>query len=132
MDSHIHILLSDESRLLEGGLRVEEVSAKALAEVRQMAEDYAVRAGYVLNPIQSIKEATLEGLARNLELYGRPFCPCQLLSHDMLKSPEEADKVVCPCAAHPGQIAEQGCCHCGLFMTKTVAEKYLKARTSGS
>ncbi len=131
MDSHIHILLSDESHWLERDLRVAEASAKALAEVKRMAESYAGRAGYALNPIESIKNATLDGLACNLELYGRPFCPCQVVSKDMLNNSEEAEKIVCPCAAHIRQIAEQGSCHCGLFMTKTAAEKHLKARTIG-
>ena len=108
-----------------------EPNAEALAQVRKMAEDHARDAGYVLNPIDSIKEATLAGLARNLELYGRPFCSCQMVSDDILNKPGEADKIACPCMAHIGQIAEQGCCHCGLFMTRTMAEKYLKARTIG-
>ncbi|MBI4830686.1 MAG: hypothetical protein HY801_03860 [Candidatus Lindowbacteria bacterium] len=68
---------------------MEETSAEALAEVRKMVEAYAVRAGYAVNPVQSIREATLTGLARNLELHGRPFCPCQLVSDDILNKPEE-------------------------------------------
>lgn len=108
-----------------------EVSEKALAEVRQLTEAHAARAGYVLNPIDSIREATLAGLACNLEVYGRPFCSCRVVSDDMLCRPEEAEKFVCPCAEHHEQIAEHGCCHCGLFMTASIAEKFLKARNRG-
>ena len=107
---------------------MEQASADALAEVRQMVEDYAADAGYVLNPIQSIKEATLMGLARNLEAYGRPFCSCQVVSDDILNNPEEGDRIVCPCTAHAEQIAEQGTCHCGLLMTQAAAEQLSKAR----
>jgi len=109
-------------------MKVTEPNAKALAQVRKMAEGHAREAGYVLNPIDSIKEATLAGLTRNLELYGRPFCSCQVISDDTLRIREKADDAACPCALHRTQIAEQGCCHCGLFMTQAAAEKLLKAR----
>jgi ferredoxin-thioredoxin reductase catalytic subunit len=107
---------------------VTEPNAEAMAQMRKMAEKHAHEAGYVLNPIDSIKEATLAGLAHNLELYGRPFCSCQVISDDLLRVREKVDDAVCPCAAHSTQIAEQGCCHCGLFMTQAAAEKLLKAR----
>ncbi len=105
-----------------------EPNAEAMAQVRKMAEEHARQAGYVLNPIDSIREATLAGLARNLELYGRPFCSCQVISDDTLRVREKADEASCPCAAHRAQIEEKGSCHCGLFMTQEAAEKMLKAR----
>jgi ferredoxin-thioredoxin reductase catalytic subunit len=93
-----------------------------------MADDHAREAGYVLNPIDAICEATLAGLARNLELYGRPFCSCRVIADDTLRNREKADEATCPCPAHRGQIEEEGCCHCGLFMTREAAEQVLKAR----
>ncbi|RJP23292.1 MAG: ferredoxin:thioredoxin reductase [Candidatus Abyssobacteria bacterium SURF_5] len=107
-----------------------EPNTKALAQVREMAVEHARAAGYFLNPIESIKEATLAGLARNLERYGRPFCSCHVVTDDLLKMSQEAEKTVCPCAEHRAQIKEQGCCHCGLFMTQSAAERLLKDRTA--
>ena len=105
---------------------MKDASEKALSEVRKLVEVHAVRAGYDLNPVRSIKEATLKGLAHNLELFGRPYCTCLFVSEELLKDQAEAEKIVCPCADHAGQIAEQGCCHCGLFLTKGTAGDYLK------
>lgn len=105
-----------------------EPNSNAMARARKMAEEHAREAGYVLNPIDSIREATLAGLARNLEQYGRPFCSCQVISDDILRVREKADDVACPCTPHNAQIEEHGCCHCGLFMTREAAEKMLKAR----
>lgn len=105
-----------------------EPNTEALEQVRKTVEEHASEAGYVLNPIDSIREATLAGLARNLELYGRPFCSCQVISDETLSAADGSDDAVCPCAPHRAQVEEQGSCHCGLLMTQEAAEKMLKAR----
>ncbi len=109
-------------------MKLTEPNAETMAQIRKMVEEHALEADYVLNPIDSIREATLAGLARNLQSYGRPLCSCRVISDDTLRAREKADDAVCPCAAHRAQIEEQGCCHCGLFMTRVAAEKMLKAR----
>lgn len=108
-------------------MALDDVSTQALQEVRDRVREHAQSTGYVINPIESMREATLLGLAQHLEKYGRLFCTCHVVSAELLNNPEEAEKIVCPCSAHVQQIAEQGCCHCGLFMTKEMEQEYIKA-----
>ena len=37
---------------------------------------YAEKSGTSLHPDVSVTEAVVEGLARHIELVGRPLCPC--------------------------------------------------------
>jgi len=86
--------------------------------VRQRAESDARTNGCYLNPDQSFLNDLFEGLKRNEERYGYPFCPCRLASGKF-----ELDRdVICPCDYRDPDVAEYGCCYCALYVRKDVFE----------
>jgi len=90
--------------------RLEE--EKSLA--RKFAEGYALKAGYMLNPDEKVRETVIEGLARNKIRYGYRYCPCRRVEGNY-----EVDKYkICPCKWHKEEIARDGHCHCTLFFKK--------------
>lgn len=52
-----------------------------------------------------MRDLIIEGLNRNREKYGVPYCPCKL--------PKIIDNI-CPCK----EFRETGNCECGLYVTK--------------
>ena len=64
----------------------------------------------ILSALQTI----IEGLAENLALHGRMYCPCA----DVEDSKARGAEMVCPCTPHHADIARQGYCDCALFATK--------------
>lgn len=87
---------------------------KALDRVRRMIEKYAAQGTYRLHPDRDRVESIIQGLAGNLEEYGRAYCPCVPIE----KCLETGRKYVCPCEPHHEDIARQGYCDCALFVSK--------------
>jgi ferredoxin-thioredoxin reductase catalytic subunit len=83
-----------------------------LAELRKVAERVALERGVKLNPDGRIIEAILKGLLRNKERFGKPYCPCRVVTG----IPEKDEPKVCPCAWMMEDIERKGRCHCGLFV----------------
>lgn len=88
-------------------------------KIRRMINKYAERGPYFLHPEQERVESIIRGLAKNLRLYGRAYCPCVPIE----KSLKEGRKFVCPCETHREDIAKQGYCDCALF----VSEEFLRS-----
>jgi ferredoxin-thioredoxin reductase catalytic subunit len=65
-------------------------------------EDEGLKSGMVLTENYILRGAVIEGLERNVDLWGAPYCPCKL---------EKVDKNICPCE----EMRETRNCHCGLF-----------------
>lgn len=93
------------------------------SEPRQRVEKMVVRylkAGkYVLNPDRVTVEYVLSGLAKNLQTHGRWYCPCREVSGD----PAKDRKNICPCPQHHADIARDGFCECGIFVSREYADK---------
>src|SRR5512135_3041756 len=85
---------------------------ETVARVRRFAEAYTATGPYELNADAELTEATIRGLARNLEVHGHMYCPCHVLPD----APEERASLVCPCAPHHEDIRRDGQCHCGIFV----------------
>ncbi len=93
-----------------------------LAWVKRMVLRYVEKGPYRLHPDDVLVRNVLEGLARNRARYGRAYCPCRPVTGD-----REIDKAnICPCRNHRADIARDGTCECGIF----VSEEHLKALTS--
>ena len=84
----------------------------ALEEVRRRAERYAKRSGLRLQSDRAQLDYVLHGLARNLLQYGRPYCPCRVVTGD----PDADRQNICPCRTHRGEIEQSGQCECGLYV----------------
>jgi len=89
-----------------------------LEKVRQRAEADARTSGCYLNPDKDFLDDLLEGLRKNEERYGYPFCPCRLATGKF-----ELDRdVICPCDYRDPDVQEFGCCYCALYVRKDVFE----------
>ena len=80
-------------------------------KVRQYAEKYALKMGYLLNPNPEELDLVYEGLAKRREQYGAQYCPCRIVLGDKT----EDRKIICPCVYHQEEIENDGMCHCALF-----------------
>ena len=95
----------------------------ALKKVEALVYRYAKAGDYPLNPDEVVVRNVLQGLARNLVKYGKPYCPCREVSGIAEKDRRNR----CPCASHREEIARDGVCECGLF----VGAAYLKNKEAG-
>jgi ferredoxin-thioredoxin reductase catalytic subunit len=89
----------------------------ARAQVERMAVRYTARGPYCLNPDPVTVEYVLTGLARNLVKHGRAYCPCREVHGD----PERDRANLCPCPQHRADIARDGFCECGIFVSADYA-----------
>ena len=96
----------------------------ARERVEGMARRYAARGPYCLNPDAATVEHVLSGLTRNLVQHGRAYCPCREVSGDAQR--DRAN--ICPCPQHRADIARDGFCECGIF----VSREYAAAHSSDS
>ncbi|MFB3881650.1 MAG: ferredoxin-thioredoxin reductase catalytic domain-containing protein [Armatimonadota bacterium] len=87
--------------------------AEARARVERMIARYLAHAPYGLNPDPVTVEHVKAGLARNLLLHGRWYCPCREVTGD----PKRDRKNICPCPQRHDDIARTGACECGIFVT---------------
>jgi ferredoxin-thioredoxin reductase catalytic subunit len=81
---------------------------------------YAERGPFFLNPDEVVVRNIVSGLAKNKMDYGYAYCPCRQVQG----SPEKDKENICPCRMHKEDIARQGICECGLF----VSHAYLNER----
>jgi len=102
--------------------RGEEKQIEAARErVERMVSRYVARGRYALNPDPVTVEHVLTGLARNLATHGRGYCPCREVKGD-----RKLDRAnICPCPQHHADIARDGFCECGIF----VSEQYASAHS---
>ena len=71
---------------------------------------YAEKSGTFLHPDQSVTETVVQGLARHIELVGKPLCPC-----NFYPDPHEEAKQrrwICAC----DEMQNWKYCHCLLFV----------------
>ncbi len=89
----------------------------ARARVERMVERYLARGRYRLNPDAVTVEHVLAGLARNLIQHKRWYCPCR----EVTGEPARDRRNICPCPQHHQDIARDGFCECGLFVSEDYA-----------
>jgi len=88
------------------------------ASVEKMVTKYAERSSFFLNPDDVVVKNIILGLVRNRVKYGYAYCPCR----EVKGIPEEDARNICPCPTHKEEIARQGTCECGLFVSKAFYE----------
>jgi len=75
------------------------------------ARKFAEKSGTSLHPDRTVTETVVEGLARHIEMVGKPLCPCVFYP-----DPHEEAKLrrwVCAC----DEMQKWKYCHCLLFVT---------------
>jgi len=96
----------------------------SIEKIRRMVTRYAEKGPYFLHPEKERVEAIIKGLANNLDLYGRAYCPCVPIE----KCLEGGRKYVCPCEFHHDDIARQGYCECALFVSQEFLEENVQTK----
>ena len=91
----------------------EEKTKAARERVERMVRRYVERGPYRLHPDPVTVEHVLAGLTRNLLEHGRWYCPCREVAGD----PERDRRNICPCPQHRADIARDGFCECGIFVS---------------
>jgi ferredoxin-thioredoxin reductase catalytic subunit len=92
---------------------------EARERVERMVSRYVARGPYCLNPDPVTVEHVLAGLTRNLIGHGRWYCPCR----EVTGEPERDRANICPCPQHRTDIARDGVCECGIFVSKEYATR---------
>jgi len=93
-----------------------------LSKAQALMQRYVKVSRYHLNPDEVVVRNVVRGLARNWVRHGRFYCPCREVSG----SPGADRKNICPCTTHKQDIARDGACECGLY----VSSSYLEALAS--
>ncbi|MDR0867429.1 MAG: ferredoxin:thioredoxin reductase [Planctomycetota bacterium] len=75
---------------------------------------YVAEQDFQFNPDDKIVERVVRGLATRESKTGFRYCPCRFVGADA----EANKKIVCPCVYHRDEIAQNGRCHCELFVKK--------------
>jgi ferredoxin-thioredoxin reductase catalytic subunit len=98
----------------------------ALRRVRKFVATYTEKGKYTLYPEAEVVENVVTGLAENLVVHGRMYCPCAPVEESKTKGSD----MVCPCKPHHADIARQGYCDCALFASPdfVAAERLKKPR----
>ena len=99
---------------------------QARGRVERMVLRYVARGRYCLNPDPATVEYVLAGLTRNLVQHGRWYCPCREVTGD----PKRDRANICPCPQHPADIARDGACECGIFVSREYAAAHPHTETS--
>jgi len=84
---------------------------KALERVEAFVRRYVTRGPYGLYPEPGQVAVTIAGLAENLAVHGKMYCPCVPIE----QAKAAGHELVCPCTPHHADIARQGHCDCALF-----------------
>lgn len=89
--------------------------AASLQRVQAFVRRYVTKGKYGLYPEPEQVAKTVDGLAHNLAVYGKMYCPCAPIDQAIAAGHD----LVCPCVPHHEDIARQGHCDCALFATKS-------------
>ena len=100
--------------------------AAARERVGRIVRRHMARGRYRLNPDSATVENVLAGLAQNLAIHGRCYCPCREVTGD----PERDRANLCPCPQHHADIARDGFCECGIFVSQGYAAAHSAASTT--
>jgi len=91
-------------------------------EILKFSQEYAKKAGFILNKNKKQLSYVIKGLKANEDKYGFRFCPCRVVTGNF----EEDRIIVCPCIYHKQEIKNMGHCLCKLFFDKSYFQKQSK------
>ena len=91
--------------------------SRARERVERTVRRYVERGPYCLNPDGVTVEHVIVGLVRNVVATGRAYCPCREVTRDAAKDRGN----ICPCPQHHADIARDGFCECGIFVSAQYA-----------
>jgi ferredoxin-thioredoxin reductase catalytic subunit len=96
--------------------------AEARERVERMVTRYVKAGRYVLNPDPVTVNHVVAGLTRNLLRWGHWYCPCREVTGRV----KEDRMNICPCPQHHADIAREGVCECGIFVSREFAANHTR------
>jgi len=100
-------------------------ASRARQRVERLVNRYVERGPYRLSPDPVTVEHVIAGLTRNLICTGRPYCPCR----EVTGEPARDRANICPCPQHHADIAREGVCECGIFVSDEYAAAHRQPQT---
>lgn len=85
-------------------------TAGSVGRIEKLVQIYTEKSGTTNHPDRQIPDAVIQGLARNLDRFGRPLCPCRF--YPSVEEEVRHRTWICPC--DDMQIYKY--CHCLLFV----------------
>ena len=82
----------------------------SIRRIETLVRIYTEKSGTTVHPDATVTDAVVKGLARNLDVLGRPLCPCRFYPNPI----EEVRHRTWICACDDMQIYKY--CHCLLFV----------------
>jgi len=90
-----------------------------LEEHKRRAEVLSKALGFEIE----VHEETVYLLIKQIEKYGKPYCPCRKVTGD----PERDRVIICPCKYHVNELKKYHTCLCGLYREKGMDdEEYME------
>jgi len=98
--------------------RLKPYEQKLYHRLKQKYQEHAEELSKQLGFKITVNHPFIVSIIKNIERYGKPFCPCRR---------EHTPETICPCKYHVEELRKYGTCLCGLFkregMTK---QEYLE------
>jgi ferredoxin-thioredoxin reductase catalytic chain len=83
---------------------------RSIERIEKLVRIYTEKSGTTTHPDNTVTDAVVQGLARSLDVLGRPLCPCRFYPNPT----EEVQHRTWICACDDTQIYKY--CHCLLFV----------------
>jgi ferredoxin-thioredoxin reductase catalytic chain len=89
----------------------ERPSQASIDKMWNYARKYAEKSGTSFHPGEGVTETVVMGLARHVDLVGRPLCPCNFYPDPAAEARQR--RWICAC----DEMQKYKYCHCLLFVT---------------
>jgi ferredoxin-thioredoxin reductase catalytic chain len=86
-------------------------SQASIDKMWNYARKYAEKSGTSFHPGEGVTETVVMGLARHVDLHGRPLCPCNFYPDPAAEA--KLRRWICAC----DEMQQYKYCHCLLFVT---------------
>src|SRR5574344_370419 len=95
-----------------------------LENTKEFTKDVLKKYNFVFNPDDEVNLSVQMGLARNMLIYGKRYCPCFMVVENA------NENRLCPCVpALSNEIPKNGSCHCGIYCTKEAIATHFRGLT---
>jgi ferredoxin-thioredoxin reductase catalytic chain len=89
-------------------------SEKSLKRIELYVQKYREKTGTTAHPDNEVGQAVINGLASNMDITGRPLCPCNFYA-DKKAEVKRSREWICAC----DEMKNFKFCHCLLFVTES-------------
>jgi ferredoxin-thioredoxin reductase catalytic chain len=91
---------------------MQQPTEKTLIKIKSYVQKYREKTGTCGHPEKEVEDGVVLGLAHNLEVLGKPLCPCNFYPDKKQELEENGRRWVCAC----DEMKKYKFCHCLLFV----------------